>query len=38
VLTGFYSNGEFAPLPNTSDNALHNQTMTIGYLTEDLFN
>lgn len=36
VLTGFYSNGEFCPRPNTTDNALHNQTMTIGYLTEDL--
>lgn len=38
ILTGFYSNGEFCPRPNTTDNALHNQTMTIGYLTEDLFN
>lgn len=37
VLTGFYSNGEFCPRPNTTDNALHNQTMTIGYLTEDVF-
>lgn len=37
VLTGFYSNGEFSPRPNTTENALHNQTMTIGYLTEDLF-
>jgi hypothetical protein len=34
VITGFYSNGEFAPLPNTSDSVLHNQTMTIGYLSE----
>ncbi len=37
VLTGFYSNGEFCPRPNTTENALHNQTMTIGYLTEDVF-
>ncbi len=37
ILTGFYSNGEFSPRPNTTENALHNQTMTIGYLTEDLY-
>lgn len=36
VITGFYSYGEFAPRPNTSDSVLHNQTMTIGYLSEDL--
>lgn len=36
VITGFYSYGEFAPRPNTSDSVLHNQTMTIGYLCEDL--
>ena len=36
VITGFYSYGEFAPRPNTTDNVLHNQTMTIGYLSEDL--
>ncbi|HWU34468.1 MAG TPA: FIST N-terminal domain-containing protein [Methylovorus sp.] len=36
TLTGFYSYGEFAPRPNTSDSVLHNQTMTIGYLSENL--
>lgn len=36
TLTGFYSYGEFAPRPNTNDSVLHNQTMTIGYLTENL--
>jgi hypothetical protein len=36
VLAGFYSYGEFAPRPNTNDSVLHNQTMTIGYLSEDL--
>lgn len=36
TVTGFYSYGEFAPRPNTTDNVLHNQTMTIGYLSEDL--
>ncbi|MDR5171185.1 FIST C-terminal domain-containing protein [Methylobacillus flagellatus] len=36
VLTGFYSYGEFCPRPNTTDNVLHNQTMTIGYLSEAL--
>ena len=35
-LTGFYSYGEIAPRPNTTDTAFHNQTMTIGYLSEDL--
>lgn len=33
-LTGFYSYGEFCPRPNTNDSVLHNQTMTIGYLSE----
>ena len=36
VLTGFYSYGEFCPRPNTTDSVLHNQTMTIGYLSEAL--
>jgi len=36
TVTGFYSYGEFAPRPNTKDSVLHNQTMTIGYLSEDL--
>jgi len=36
ALTGFYSYGELAPRPNTTDSVLHNQTMTIGYLTENL--
>lgn len=36
VITGFYSYGEFAPRPNTNESVLHNQTMTIGYLSEDL--
>jgi hypothetical protein len=30
TITGFYSYGEFAPRPNTTDSVLHNQTMTIG--------
>ena len=34
AITGFYSYGEFAPRPDTSDSVLHNQTMTIGYLSE----
>lgn len=34
ALTGFYSYGEIAPRPNTADSVLHNQTMTIGYITE----
>ena len=37
LVTGFYSYGELAPRPNTSGSVLHNQTMTIGYLSEDLF-
>ncbi len=36
AITGFYSYGELAPKPNTTDSVLHNQTMTIGYLTENL--
>ncbi|OYZ68130.1 MAG: hypothetical protein B7X98_02225, partial [Methylophilaceae bacterium 17-43-7] len=35
-ITGFYSYGEIAPRPNTSDSVLHNQTMTIGYLSENV--
>ncbi len=35
-ITGFYSYGELAPRPNTKDSVLHNQTMTIGYLSENL--
>lgn len=34
TITGFYSYGELAPRPNTNDSVLHNQTMTIGYLSE----
>ena len=37
TVTGFYSYGELAPRPNTKDSVLHNQTMTIGYLSENLF-
>ncbi len=36
TITGFYSYGEIAPRPNTTDSVLHNQTMTIGYLSERL--
>lgn len=36
ALTGFYSYGEFSPRPATCDSVLHNQTMTIGYLSENL--
>lgn len=35
-VAGFYSYGEIAPRPNTTDSVLHNQTMTIGYLSEKL--
>jgi hypothetical protein len=35
-ITGFYSNGEFCPGSNTDQSVLHNQTMTIGYLAEDM--
>jgi hypothetical protein len=33
-ITGFYSYGEIAPRPNTTESVLHNQTMTIAYLSE----
>lgn len=36
AITGFYSYGEIAPRPKTNDSVLHNQTMTIGYLSENL--
>lgn len=36
TVTGFYSYGELAPRPNTNDSVLHNQTMTIGYLSEQI--
>jgi hypothetical protein len=36
LITGFYAYGELAPRPNTTDSVLHNQTMTIGYLSENL--
>jgi hypothetical protein len=36
AVTGFYSYGELAPRPNTTDSVLHNQTMTIGYLSENM--
>lgn len=35
-IAGFYSYGEIAPRPNTTESVLHNQTMTIGYLSETL--
>ena len=31
-IAGFYSHGKIATRPHTSDSVLHNQTMTIGYL------
>jgi hypothetical protein len=34
VLTGFYSNGEISPYQEMMECKLHNQTMTITYLTE----
>lgn len=34
VITGFYSNGEISPFTGNLDCKLHNQTMTITYLTE----
>lgn len=34
TLAGFYSNGEISPLPGALTCKLHNQTMTITYLTE----
>ena len=36
AITGFYSNGEFCPGSNSDQSVLHNQTMTIGYLAEDM--
>ncbi len=35
-VAGFYSYGEIAPRPSTTDSVLHNQTMTIAYLSEKL--
>lgn len=35
-IAGFYSYGEISPRPNTTDSVLHNQTMTIGYLSEKI--
>ncbi len=34
ALTGFYSNGEISPFIESTDCKLHNQTMTITYLSE----
>jgi small ligand-binding sensory domain FIST len=34
ALAGFYSNGEISPLRHASGCKLHNQTMTISYLSE----
>ena len=34
MLTGFYSNGEISPFIETTECKLHNQTMTITYLSE----
>ncbi len=36
AITGFYSNGEFCPGSNSDQSVLHNQTMTIGYIVEDM--
>ena len=36
TLAGFYSYGEISPAHNGAACLLHNQTMTIGYLSEDL--
>lgn len=36
AITGFYSNGEFCPGSNSDQSVLHNQTMTIGYILEDM--
>lgn len=36
TITGFYSNGEFSPSTRGEQSVLHNQTMTIGYLTEEV--
>ncbi len=35
IVTGFYSNGEIAPFQQVKNCKLHNQTMTITYLTEE---
>lgn len=35
-VTGFYAYGEIAPRPHTTESVLHNQTMTICYLSEHL--
>jgi small ligand-binding sensory domain FIST len=34
VMAGFYSNGEISPFADNAVCKLHNQTMTITYLTE----
>jgi hypothetical protein len=34
VLAGFYSNGEISPFLSTTECKLHNQTMTISYISE----
>lgn len=34
TITGFYSNGEISPMSNSTECALHNQTMTITFLSE----
>lgn len=34
TIAGFYSNGEISPFNNSTDCKLHNQTMTITYLSE----
>lgn len=36
VITGFYSNGEIAPFEEVGNCKLHNQTMTITYLIENM--
>lgn len=36
TLTGFYSNGEISPYVGSTDCKLHNQTMTITYLSEEI--
>ncbi|CAK0763548.1 conserved hypothetical protein [Gammaproteobacteria bacterium] len=35
IITGFYSYGEISPFSSTMDCQLHNQTMTITFLTEE---
>lgn len=34
TITGFYSNGEISPMSHSTECALHNQTMTITFLSE----